>query len=259
VISVRTAVAVSYYHIFARMFVVALGAAALIWGLFTLPVFWRQAAMEHVGQHIIRGEPYRIEVLKRQLPAVEAAENSPTCLPIALWSAAIIRLRMFELARLDGQGAPNDLSRNERLDNSVRRSLSCSAAEPFLWLVLYGLESRQSGFELKDPRYLRMSYKLGPNEGWISVKRNPVSFSDYERLPLDLEADAVVEFLSLIKSELYQQAADILSGPAWRWRDSLLPWLATLPLKNQEAFAKTLYYRGLDVKFPKAIPRNPKS
>ena len=135
--------------------------------------------MEHVAQHIIRGEPYRIEVLKRQLPAIEAAENSPTCRPIALWSAAIIRLRMFEQARLDGQGTPNDLSRTETLENSIRRSLSCSAAEPFLWLALYGLESRQSGFEPKDPRYLRMSYKLGPNEGWISVKRNPASFADY--------------------------------------------------------------------------------
>ena len=246
------------YILFARIFVAVLGAVAIVWGLLTIPIFWRQAAIEHVARHIVRGESYRIEVLRQQLPAVEAAESSTICRPIALWSATIIRLRMFEQANHDGQGTPNDLSRMATLDNSIRRSLSCSAAEPFLWLVLYGLETRQDGSEQKDFRYLRMSYQLGPNEGWISVKRNPVSFADYDRLPLDLETNAVIEFLSLIKSELYQQAADILSGPAWRLRASLLPWLATLPLRSQEAFVKTVYDRGLDVKIPGFIPMDSK-
>ena len=95
-----------------------------------------------------------------------------------------------------------------------------------------------------------MSYQLGPNEGWVALKRNPVAFANYEGLPPDLVTKAITEFLALINSEFYEQAVDILSGPAWQLRDIIIPHLAGLPDRRREAFAKAVYARGLEVKMP---------
>ena len=238
------------FVILIRIFVAVFGSAAIVWGVVTIPIFWRQAPIEYVAHHIIRGEPYKIDVLLRQMPAIEAAENSKTCRPVALWSAAIIRLRMVELVRSNEEGKPIDTAAIDNLNNSIRRSLSCSAAEPFLWLILYWVESTQNKLKQGYSKYLRMSYQLGPNEGWIAIKRNPAAFADYESLPSDLATNAISEFLALINSEFYDEAVDIFSGPGWQFRDAIILRLATLPYRNREAFARAVYMRGVDVEIP---------
>ena len=185
-----------YRVVLARFFVAVLGGAAIAWGMATIPIFWRQASIEYVARHIIRGEPYKIEVLLRQISAVEAEENSTFCRPIALWSAAIIRLRVVEQSSTNKEGKPIDAVAMKKLENSIRNSLSCSAADPFLWLMLYWVETTQNELKHGYTKYLRMSYQLGPNEGWIALKRNPVAFANYESLPPDILTKAIAEFLS---------------------------------------------------------------
>ena len=109
-----------YYKILARLIFVGFGGAAIAWGIDTIPIFWRQAPIEYVARHIIRGEPYKIEALLRQMPEVEAAENSINCRPIALWSAAIIRLRMVEQAAATKKESLPTRRLMKILDNSIR-------------------------------------------------------------------------------------------------------------------------------------------
>ncbi len=240
----------AYYFLSVRFFVVILGGVAIVWGVHCFPIFWKQAAIEHIAQRIIRGEPYKIEVFSQEMPVIEDAENSTTCRPIALWSSSIIWLRMVEEDSRNEQQKPVNVSLLNRLDNSIQRSLSCSVAEPFLWLVLYWVESTKKNVKGDYAKYLKMSYQLGPNEGWIALKRNPVAFANYERLPPDLQSDVITEFLALIGSGFYQQAADIFSGPAWRLRNTILPQFANLPRRNQEDFVRTVRERGIDAKIP---------
>ena len=244
------------YNILARLFALVLGGAAIAWGLATIPIFWQQAPIEYVARHIIRGEPYNIEALMRQMPAVEAAEHSEICRPIALWSAAIIRLRLVEQVAREKASQLNGAKLMEMLDNSTRRSLSCSAAEPFLWLVLYWAENAQGRSMQDGAKYLRKSYQLGPNEGWIALKRNALAFTEYQTLPSDLKTNAVTELVALVNSEFYQPAADIFTGPAWPVRDAILRQLATLPPRRREEFARIVHNRGLDVKIPGIEPPN---
>lgn len=247
---------VRYFDILARALFVVFGGAAIVWGMITFPIFWRQASIEYVARHIISGASYKREVLMGQIPAIETAENSTLCRPIALWSAAIIRLRMVEQASRKEDGKPVDARLMETLDTSTRRSLSCSAAEPFLWLILHWVEHTKNRTNPDYSQYLRMSYRLGPNEGWVALKRNPITFAEYERLPPDLAANAIRELMALINSGFYQQAVDIFSGPAWRLRDTILPHLAALPPPRREDFARTVYNHGLDVKILGIEPPN---
>ncbi len=250
--------AVGYQYYLARVYVVLFGMAAIGWGLLTAPVFWQQAGLGHIAQHIIRGEPYNTEVLKRQIPVIDAAELSTTCRPIALWSAAIIRLRMVEQAGRSAEGKITDFAQMKELHEAILRSLSCVAAEPFLWLILYWVENRLDGFRPDHLKYLKASYQTGPHEGWVALKRIPVAFASYEKLPPDLAKDVIAEFIMLVKNEFYGQAAAIFIGPAWRLRNIILPQLATLPLRNQQAFARIVRDRDIDVRVPVIEPPDSK-
>jgi hypothetical protein len=48
-----------------------------------------------------------------------------------------------------------------------------------------------------------MSYLAGPNEGWISAKRNGFSLAIYDQLPEDIAAQIVPEFVSLVDWEIW--------------------------------------------------------
>ena len=239
------------YIALARIFIASFGCAGVGWGLVNLPNFGRQASMEYVARHIIRGESYKIEALKQLIPVMEAAENAAICRPAALWSAAIVRLRMFEESEKSSQQI-------KLLDHSMRLSLSCSPAEPFLWLALYSAESAQNGFKPEYLKYLRMSYQLGPNEGWIILKRNSIALRDFDWLPADLAADAINEFVALLNNELYSQAVDIFSGAAWWVQQAIVPHLADLPQRIRESFARAIYEKGLDIIIPGVSPPSSK-
>jgi hypothetical protein len=236
-------------YILVRFAFLSLGIASFIWGATVLPVFWREAPIERIARHIVRGEPYKIEVLERQIPTLDTIENSKICNPVARWSSAIIRLRILEQVEHAEYRPTHEESLKIALGKSLRSSLSCSAAEPFLWLILYWLETQKDLAPI-HLNYLQISYLLGPNEGWIAVKRNPLAFALYDKLPTDLKAQAMTEFISLVRSGFYQQAADIFTTSAWPIHNAILSQLALLPDSNRETFAKILRERGLDIKVP---------
>ena len=237
----------------ARCFLVAIGGIAGLWGIAGFYNSWQQSSIERIANRVIAGELFSGAMLGRQLPIVERAERAAWCRPTALRSATIIRLRMVEVAAstLDRKPTEEDL---KSLGKAIRSSLSCLPADPFLWLVLFWVESTQNGIRPENLNYLRTSYQMGPNEGWIIFKRNPVAFANFALLPTDIATDAINEFLALIKSELYQQAVEILSGPAWHARDTVLQRLATMPRSNREAFARVASDRGLAIVVPGVDP-----
>jgi hypothetical protein len=90
----------------------------------------------------------------------------------------------------------------------------------------YWLEVNENGFSNKALDYLRMSYVLGPNEGWISAKRNGFALAIYDQLPEDIAERVVPEFVSLVRSGFHPQAAANLAGPGWSKRETLVAALA---------------------------------
>jgi hypothetical protein len=240
----------AHYILLARSFVVILGCIAVWWGIIELPVFWRESSTERIADRIIAGEPFNSDTLSRQLPVLQAAENSPNCRPSAVRSAAIIRLRIVEYNNSSGNKSHIDEQSNA-LRNSTRTSLSCSPADPFLWLVYYWMQSTQNGPTSEQLKYLRMSYQLGPNEGWIALKRNRLAFAIIDQLPPDLAENAIDEFVGLLDTGFYEQAAEIFTGPAWHVRNLILARLDSIPDRRLKPLANAVHRLGYEVGLPR--------
>ena len=242
-----TSLVTAPYILLARIFIVILGAVAVWWGIIGFPVYWQDSSIDRVTTQIIAGEPFKAETLARLVPVLDRIEKSAYCRPAALRSAAIIRLRMSEVAA----STKNHRHLNEHfesLSNVIRNSLSCAPADPFLWLALYSVEVTKNGFKPDYLKYLRLSYQLGPHEGWIVLKRNPLAFKAFQQLTPDLREDALNEFVAMLRdSHFSDQAAKILIGPAWPERELILSRLTHLNDNDRQRFADVLYRHGYDI------------
>ena len=244
-----TNLATTHYILLARSFVVILACFAVWWGIVGFPVFWRESSAERIADRIIAGDPFKVEILTRQLPMIDSIERLGVCRPAALRSAAIIQLRMMEASASTGNRERVDAHLNS-LGNMIRSSLSCSPADPFLWLVLYWVESSENGSKTDYLKYLRMSYRVGSNEGWIAVKRNRVAFANFQQLPPDLGEITINEFIKLLESGFFEPAAEIFIGPAWPERELILSYLTRVFDQNRKLFEDALYRRGYDINVP---------
>jgi hypothetical protein len=162
---------------------------------------------------------------------------------------------MAEQAIVDGDDIDMQLN---ALRDSIRRSLACSPADPFLWVVLYWVEINRNGFQPDYLKYLRLSYQLGPNEGWIALKRNGYALAIFQQLPPDLAEMAIAEFATLVDTGFYAETAAILTGPGWPEREMLLSHLKDVSERYKEAFAKAVYKLGYDVNVPGVVLRDPR-
>jgi hypothetical protein len=241
----------------AQLFTVFLGVAAIAWGVDTFPVFWQQSPLEHTAMRAIEGYPFSTDGLIGLMPTVEATERARYCRPAGLRSAAIIRLRLAEEAiaasernRIDGLLST--------LRGSIHGSLDCSPADPFLWVALFWLENNLSGFSQHHLEYLQLSYRLGPNEGWLGLKRNGLALAMFEQLPPNLREMAINEFAGLLESGFYKEVVAIFTGPGWPLRDVLLLRLKAVTDVHRQAFAGELYSEGYDVNVPGVKEINPR-
>ena len=162
---------------------------------------------------------------------------------------------MAEQAIVDGDDIDTQLS---ALRGSIFRSLACSPADPFLWVVLYWVEINRNGFQPRYLEYLRLSYQLGPNEGWIALKRNGYALAIFHQLPPDIADMAIAEFPRLLDSGFYAETVAILTGPGWRERGILVPRLKVVAERHRQAFARTLYKLGYDIQVPGIARTDPR-
>lgn len=231
---------------------VGLGLASIAWGALTLPAFWSSAALEDIAARIIRGQPFKLETLLELAPGLETIEHQEHCRAASARSAAIVRLRIAEVTLGAADGVNID-GRFAAARASIANSLKCSPVDSFLWLGLFWIDVTTNGFKPGDLELLRMSYRQGPNEGWIMEKRSRLALAIYRSLPADLAENAVNEYAKLLQSPFTATAADIFVGPGWHVRDVLLPRLANNPQPERQSFANILYARNVNVAVPGVV------
>jgi hypothetical protein len=203
-----------------------------------MPRFWSEFGIVQVAERTMLGETYKPDVLESISSKLH--ESVTAFRPSVLSKAVLISLRRTQDAAASGQ---IDLvrSRLKDLRHDVEDALMDVPSDAFLWFVLFWVDSaREEGLVPEHLSYLRASYQLGRNEGWIATLRNRVALAIYPVLPPDLAEAATSEFVDLVRSGLYGIAAEILAGPGLPLRHQLLAKLSSLNENDRRLFAGAL-------------------
>jgi hypothetical protein len=230
-----------------RVALVTVGAATVAWAT-VMRMTGSGPALDRIAARIIGGEQYEAEELDQLGPALDAVSAARWSRAASLRAAAIIELRQAETAIAAGRRDVID-DRMNALGRALHRALTVAPSDPFLWLVLFWQQTTVDGFDAKRLPLLAASYRLGPNEGWIGVRRSALALALFSRLPPDLAERVVAEFVGLVNSG-FPEMAQILVGPGWGARDILLPRLAAADKVRRKAFSRAVYRHGYDVTVP---------
>jgi hypothetical protein len=225
-----------------RASAIAVGLIGVVWGVLEIPPLLKESAIKKIAERILLGEVYKPEILLKQTSLVESTQSPELCRPSTIRSWGVIRLRIAEISGNSALG-PEPV-RSKLAVDAIRQSLACSPADPFFWLALYVLEPSA------PLKYLTASYRLGPNEGWIALKRNPVAFANFDELPDDLRHTVVQEFVRIVEMDTIYDAMKILVGPAWDQRELILSQMDRVPLRQREELQAALTGAGYDVLVP---------
>jgi hypothetical protein len=218
------------------------GLIGIAWGVSQFSALRQESTIKRIADRILVGDVYNTDILLKQSSLVEPTQRPELCRPLTVRSAAVIRLRLAEISDNAALG-PAPVRTNLAVD-AIRQSLACSPADPFFWLALYALEPSA------PLNYLTASYRLGPNEGWIALKRNPVAFANFDELPDDLRRIVVQEFVRIVEMDSIDDAVKIFVGPAWDQRELILSQMDQVPLRQRQQFQAALTGAGYDVSVP---------
>lgn len=240
----------------ARLVTTAFALATFSWLLAAVPVISSQAAIADIATHILAGETYKPETMEALTAAVDRGQGG-AARGSYLNRVAVIRLRNAEnAAKTGGQGAVDTMV---SLRKALDLSLANSPDDPFLWLVRFWTEDKTRGVTPAQLNLLRMSYRTGPREGWIAAKRNGLALAVFPQLPPDLAELVLAEFVGLISSGFYIDAANIVAGPGWPVRKQLLARLVDVKDRDRKEFARILYAKDVeDVVVPGVEPPAPR-
>jgi len=219
------------------------GLIGIAWGVSEFSALREESTLKKIADRILVGQVYKYDILLKQASLVEPTQRPELCRPVTVRSAAVIRLRLAEIPDNAALG-PEPVRTNLAVD-AIRQSLACSPADPFFWLALYALEPSA------PLNYLTASYRLGPNEGWIALKRNPVAFANFDELPDDLRRIVVQEFVRIVEmGNTIDDAIKIFVGPAWDHRELILSEMDQVPLWQRQEFQAALTRAGYEVLVP---------
>jgi hypothetical protein len=227
-----------------RILTVVAGACAIAWAGYVLPALDTEASLRDDAQQVLAGAQYTNEQADQLRVVLKAAATSDLS-PSSLRDIAVIRLALAEFGLQSGDRQQTDRSLCD-LSTALSAALADNPTASFLWLADYWLKSTRDANGSAGLESLRMSYRLGPNESWIALRRSPLALGAYSKLPDDLAESALSEFAAFVRSGFYADAADILAGPAWAVHQKLLNGLYRVDLTDRQRFARALEPKDLD-------------
>jgi hypothetical protein len=226
------------------LFMSILGLIAIAWAATAIREYAMDASLAATATAILSGDKFSATQLSSIKSRLQALQTDPSE-PAALRGTAIMRMSLLE-EQLKSQNRMVSVSDYDRLQSNLIEALAKAPTDSFLWLAAFWLKGLRVEPTANDPNLLRMSFLLGPNEGWIAIKRANVAFGVFGSLPPDLAHDALMDFVGLVRSDSRLEAADILQGAGWAIRDQLLNGLLMVDLGDRTAFAKVLAARNID-------------
>src|SRR6266550_5365263 len=208
-----------------RTAMVCLGLSSVAWGVLVAPLVWHQASMSQTARKVVGGATYQPGVLAAFADAAEQKLRRDICQPL---------IRQTRSA----------------LEAALQDALACTPTDPYLWLAMFWTQNNTRGLQQDNFGSLRLSYRYGPNEGWLALRRNRYAVAIYPALPDDLKRRAIDEFRQLVKSDFIADAAEILAGPGRPISDLLLSRLDGVDIQKLRFLARLLDGRSFAAKIP---------
>lgn len=232
---------------FARIIVLCLALASLAWGCAMLPLFWRSRPIEATADLIVQGHQFSTSDIEAELRRMESYGTSPKA--SVRRSLAMLKLRLVEDAFAQGDRLSIDRRFGE-LNRSVVELFEVDPADSFFWMIYYWSQVTTGGFTPATLKALEFSYDLGPNEGWIGIKRNRVALGVMSQLSERMKQRVVDEFAGMVAAGLIVDAAASINAASEPTRSRLLAGLGSAPIAERERLARYLGDTGTDVEIP---------
>ncbi|MCK1663450.1 hypothetical protein [Bradyrhizobium sp. 151] len=219
------------------------------WSTTALPIFRSSAPGRELTDQIVEDRRFKPGVIAQVLERMESEPKRIVPQGAFARALALINVRTAEEAAQRKSAGEVDREA-ARAEDKVRASLTINPADSFLWLILYSLDTGHNGFDGKQTSYLDQSYKTGPREGWIALRRNRIALALFSLLGEPGQEEVVAEFAGLVESEFIDDAALNLLGVGWAHRERLVSSLQRADVTGREALAKRLSQEGIKVAIP---------
>lgn len=236
-----------------RSLIAMFGIFGIVWAADVVLIYRAEDPLAGAEQAILSGDRFnavQLSAMRRQLDVAPALPLQASTLS----NAAIVRLLLLE-DKLKENGRLSTTSDIADLQMAVSAALAQSPMNSFMWLTDLWLKRMRDESGKVDLDLLRMSYWSGPHESWIAIRRNALALGIFPSLPGDLAEQALSEFVGLVRSGLYADTANILTGPGSAIQEKLLSRLIQVPEAQRRGLAKELASRDLDIVVPGVIVR----
>ncbi|MBV9985230.1 hypothetical protein [Bradyrhizobium sp.] len=233
----------------ARIATTSFALATLFWAWQAAPTLWSQPSMAQMARKIVGGERYRRDFLAEFAEATARSLRRDRCAPVARRTLAVTRLRLAEEAIAAGDETGITRTQSD-LDVALLDALDCAPTDPLLWLARFWLQNNTRGLQQDNFKALTLSYRFGPNEGWLALRRSRFALAVYPALPDDLKQQAIDEFVQLVKSDFITDAADIVAGPGRPISELLLSRLEGIDIVKLKFLARLLDGRDFEARVP---------
>lgn len=236
-------------HVLLRGLLLIGGLAGVLWSVAALPSFWLMISAGDAAKRIIADDRFKPHVLAPVLAAIEA-KSAPVPERLAfLRSKALLKLRLAEDAMIRSSSEEADRSVSSAVQY-LTLALSAGPGDPFLWLLLYSVQTTGNAFNLQYIRYLDQSYATGPHEGWVSLRRNRLALGAFPLLSEKVQLAVISEFEEMVDADFIEDAALNIMGIGWRYRELLLAGLGTVDIASRQSLQRRLAADGIKVNIP---------
>ncbi|MDF0516816.1 hypothetical protein P0R31_06185 [Bradyrhizobium yuanmingense] len=233
-----------------RVCLLVFGLVGLLWTAITSPAFVSASPARDIIGRVMAAEHFKQGALGESLAYLEETSRSLISEPSISRAKALIRLELAQRAmgRPDGMDDGDRQIADTELD--LKTSLATNPNDAFLWMLLYSVALTRNGFDPANIKYLAASYRIGPCEGWLALRRNRITLGLFPFLDGSLRRVAISEFAQIVDAGFSSEAALILKGVGWAHREELLPALVQANLVSRENLYRRLAADGLKLRIP---------
>ncbi|MDF0578879.1 hypothetical protein [Bradyrhizobium yuanmingense] len=226
------------------------GLTGFWWAATALPIFLSASPVHDIISRIVADERLRPDLLSEMLVHIEGTSTSLVAESSVSRAKALIRLELAEKAIRRPDGMDDGDRQVLDAERDLKFSLGQNPNDSFQWMLLYSVVMTRNGFDPVNIKYLVESYQMGPREGWIALRRNQLALGGFPFLDDALRRAVIAEFAQIVDADFSGEAALILKGVGWVYREELLLALEKADLVSRENLYRRLAADGLKLKIP---------